>query len=139
MSKPRKSEILTASTLLRLPPHLLVALGKRAEQLNISRNELILRAIDRFLEFDDTTEDTITDTTQNLAIAQQFDQIYERLDKLEKQVFPAKIGKPIRIDWKRFLSEHPHRSIDELCAIAQELYPDRSPKHIRDAIVRAAK
>ncbi|NUN66882.1 hypothetical protein HCU40_19515 (plasmid) [Pseudanabaena biceps] len=58
--------------------------------------------------------------------------------KTAKTIAPG-VGTIAKVNWKNFISEFPGKTIDELCEIARELYPDRPLKLMRDSINRAKK
>jgi hypothetical protein len=118
---------------------------------NINKSELIIRAIEGYLASEiQPVLQPVTQTDINdrfLALEGKIEEIKKQLGAIvESGKTPQKTAKTIatgetivKVNWKYFISKHPGKTIDELCEIARERYPDKPLKLMRDSINRAMK
>ena len=147
----------------RVDPELREAVSKAAGDEGISINDLVIKALEKYLGIpqDSTaiTTDNSTDSTSVIndrfeALESEIKAIREELKaivnagKSPKKTEPqtAKTIAPgvgtidnVRIDWKSFIAEFPGKNLDELEEIAVQRYPEKEARRMRDSIGRRLK
>jgi predicted transcriptional regulator len=127
------------------------AIDDRCLAENINKSQLLIRAVEQYLAGviqpvrQDVIQTDIDDRFEALeskieGIEQQLKTIVDsgKSPQKAKTIAPGTTPKAI-VSWKDFIIEFPDKTIDELCEIARERYPDRNLKKMRDSIVRAKK
>jgi len=85
MARQTKAEKLTVSKILRISDDTNNAIKARADELGISQNDVILKAIEAYLG----TADTVSDTSVESMIDAKLEPILERLVAIEKKRTPS--------------------------------------------------
>jgi len=103
------------------------AIDDRCIAEGISKTQLIVSALEQYLY-------GVIQPVIQTDIDDRFQTLEGEIEEIKKQ-----LGAIVKVSWKYFISEHPGKTIDELCEIARERYPDKPLKLMRDSLNRAMK